>query len=145
MSGSPPPPSIGLRHVALNVADVARAEAFYAGVLGFSVEWRPDIDNVYLRLGLDNLALHKFAPAPENSVADAEAFHERRGQHLAHLGIVVKRPDEVDAWAQHLASHGVRILAAPKTHRDGARSLYCADPDGNAVQILYHPPISDAS
>jgi hypothetical protein len=34
------------------------------------------------------------------------------------------------------------MLAEPRTHRDGARSFYCQDPDGNAVQILYHPPIS---
>ena len=29
------------------------------------------------------------------------------------------------------------LLQAPKTHRDGARSLYCADPDGNTVQFIY--------
>ena len=31
----------------------------------------------------------------------------------------------------------------PKTHRDGARSFYCADPDGNVVQMIFHPPISN--
>jgi catechol 2,3-dioxygenase-like lactoylglutathione lyase family enzyme len=134
------PAAIGLRHVALAVADVARAEAFYTGVLGFRVEWRPDPDNVYLRLGADNLALHAHTPRDAD---DARAFAERRGQHLAHLGIVVKRPADVDEWAAHLRAHAVPIVAEPRTHRDGARSLYCRDPDGNEVQILYHPPISD--
>ena len=32
--------------------------------------------------------------------------------------------------------------AKPKTHRDGARSCYFSDPDGNHVQIIHHPPIS---
>ncbi len=128
--------------MALNVADVARAEAFYCGVLGFAVEWRPDPDNLYLRLHGDNLALHTFKPRDED---DARAFRESRGQRLGHLGIVVRRMEDVDAWAAHLDQHGVTILAAPRTHRDGARSLYCADPDGNAVQILYHPPISDGA
>ncbi|HEY7953803.1 MAG TPA: VOC family protein, partial [Polyangia bacterium] len=139
------PPAIGLRHLALAVDDIARAEAFYAGVLGFAVEWRPDPDNVYLRLGGDNLALHRYQPPPDRARAeeDLRAFRERRGQHLAHLGIVVKRPDEVDAWAAHLRANGIALLAEPRTHRDGARSLYCADPDGNQVQILYHPPISE--
>jgi catechol 2,3-dioxygenase-like lactoylglutathione lyase family enzyme len=132
------PPVIGLCHLALNVADVARAEAFYVGVLGFAVEWRPDPENVYLRLGADNLAIHR-AAAP-----DEPAFAQNRGQRLAHLGIVVPRPDDVDAWADHLRRHGTAILAEPRTHRDGARSLYTADPEGNVVQILYHPPISDA-
>jgi catechol 2,3-dioxygenase-like lactoylglutathione lyase family enzyme len=136
------PSAIGLRHVALAVADVARAEAFYGGVIGFRVEWRPDVDNVYMRLGDDNLALHRFAPKSDD---DARAFAAAHGQRLAHLGIVVKRPADVDEWAAHLRAHGVPMLAEPRTHRDGARSLYCADPDGNAVQILYHPPISDAA
>jgi catechol 2,3-dioxygenase-like lactoylglutathione lyase family enzyme len=139
------PPAIGLRHVALAVADVARAEAFYCGVLGFRVEWRPDLDNLYLRLGADNLALHRYHPpkGAADPIEDTRAFNERRGQHLAHLGVVVKQPADVDAWAAHLRAHGVHLTAEPRTHRDGARSLYCADPDGNEVQILYHPPISD--
>jgi catechol 2,3-dioxygenase-like lactoylglutathione lyase family enzyme len=136
------PPAIGLRHLALNVADVARAEAFYVGLLGFRVEWRPDPDNLYLRLGDDNLALHRFVARDAD---DARAFEGARGQRLAHLGILVARPDDVDVWAAHLHGHNVPFLAEPRTHRDGARSFYCQDPDGNAVQILYHPPISDGA
>lgn len=139
-----PPGAIGLRHLALNVADVARAEAFYAGVLGFRVEWRPDADNLYLRLGDDNLALHRYVAPTGDDGGDQRAFDQRRGQHLAHLGIVVARPDDVDAWAAHMRAHGVKLSAEPRTHRDGARSFYCRDPDENDVQILYHPPISDA-
>jgi catechol 2,3-dioxygenase-like lactoylglutathione lyase family enzyme len=137
----PSPSAIGLRHLALNVADVARAEHFYVELLGFVVEWRPDADNLYLRLGDDNLALHRHAARNDE---DQRAFAGRLGQHLAHLGIVVPRPDDVDAWAAHLSARGVALSAGPRTHRDGARSFYCEDPDGNAVQILYHPPISDA-
>jgi catechol 2,3-dioxygenase-like lactoylglutathione lyase family enzyme len=137
------PPVIGLRHVALTVGDVARAEDFYTRVLGFAVEWRPDAENVYLRLGDDNLALHRYHAPAGDPGEDHDAFTARRGQHLAHLGLVVPRPDDVDAWAAHLRAHQTPLLAEPRTHRDGARSLYCTDPDGNAVQILYHPPISD--
>ena len=36
----------------------------------------------------------------------------------------------------------MRIKNEPRTHRDGARSFYCLDPDGNVVQMIYHPPIS---
>jgi catechol 2,3-dioxygenase-like lactoylglutathione lyase family enzyme len=140
------PRAIGLRHLALNVADVARAEAFYVGVLGFTVEWRPDPDNLYLRYARDSLAIHKYEPArPGDASADERAFRERQGQHLAHLGIVLQTRQDVDAWAAHVRAHNVKILAEPRTHRDGARSFYCADPDGNAVQVLYHPPISDGS
>ena len=137
------PSAIGLRHLALNGADVARAEAFYVGLLGFAVEWRPDADNLYLRLGDDNLALHRYVAQAREGAAGQHAFDERLGQHLAHIGIVVALPDDVDAWATHLRARGVKLLAEPRTHRDGARSFYCQDPDENAVQILYHPPISN--
>ena len=136
---SPLPRALGLRHVALQVADVARAEAFYVGVLGFAVEWRPDPDNVYLRYGQDSLALHTFVARDDD---DGRAHAERRGQHLGHLGLVLARLEDVDAWAAHVRGHDVPILAEVRTHRDGARSFYCADPDGNAVQIMYYPPIT---
>ena len=53
------PPQAGLRHVALNVADLGRMERFYRDVMGYEVEWRPDAENVYLCSGNDNLALHR--------------------------------------------------------------------------------------
>jgi catechol 2,3-dioxygenase-like lactoylglutathione lyase family enzyme len=142
------PGALGLRHVALTVADLEACERFYVDALGFVVEWRPDPDNLYLRLAGDNLALHRYQPPTgarepaENDGSDEAAFRGRRGQHLAHFGILVKRPEEVDAWAAHLRAHGI-AAPEPRTHRDGARSFYVADPDGNAIQFLYHPPISD--
>ena len=48
----------------------------------------------------------------------------------------------VDEWAAYLEGNGVALDMRPKTHRDGARSCYFRDPDGNRVQIIHHPPIS---
>jgi catechol 2,3-dioxygenase-like lactoylglutathione lyase family enzyme len=123
---------LGLRHVALWVRDFAACERFYCELLGMRVEWRPDPDNVYLTGGPDNLALHR---------ATGE-FAPREAQHLDHIGFILADMAAVDAWCAHLKSHGVRIVKEPKTHRDGARSFYCLDPDGNTVQLIYHPPIS---
>jgi catechol-2,3-dioxygenase len=125
-----PPAKAHLWHVALNVTDVACMERFYADVLGFATEWKPDADNVYMTSGKDNLALHL-----------GEKVGETR---LAHLGLVVSRAEDVDAWAEWLRRAGVVLLAEPRTHRDGARSLYLRDPEGNVIQILHHPPISPA-
>lgn len=108
---------------------------FYTQVLGFAVEWEPDSDNVYLTSGADNLALHRGA-AGDDPPARAG------GGALDHLGLVVGRAADVDAWADYLAGQGIALDAAPRTHRDGARSLYVSDPDGNRVQIIHHPPIS---
>jgi catechol 2,3-dioxygenase-like lactoylglutathione lyase family enzyme len=133
------PTHAGLRHLALNARDLDAMKRFYVDLLGFAVEWEPDPDNVYLSSGIDNLALHR-ASDPS---ADAVGADLRVGPGaLDHLGLIVRHADEVDQWAAFLESKGVTLKARPKTHRDGARSLYFQDPDGNSVQIIHHPPIS---
>jgi catechol 2,3-dioxygenase-like lactoylglutathione lyase family enzyme len=125
------PAHAGLRHLALNVRDLAAMKRFYVDLLGFAVEWEPDPDNVYLSSGTDNLALHRAA----NSAREPGA--------LDHLGLIVRAADDVDRWAGFLEGRGVTLDARPTTHRDGARSCYFSDPDGNHVQIIHHPPISE--
>jgi len=120
----------GMRHVALWVNNFVECEKFYVDLIGMQVEWRPDEDNLYLCSGCDNVALHR-------SDKDMSA-----AQHLDHIGFVLNKIEDVDDWFEFLKSHDVVMFKEPKTHRDGARSFYCADPDGNAVQMIYHPPIS---
>ncbi|HKQ30466.1 MAG TPA: VOC family protein [Burkholderiales bacterium] len=122
----------GLRHLALSVKDLEGCERFYVGLLGMRVEWRPDADNLYLTSGTDNLALHR---AKSALVAD--------DQRLDHFGFILREAHYVDEWHDYLKTNGVGITHAPKTHRDGARSFYCRDPDGNLVQFIHHPPIAN--
>ena len=128
------PDHLGMRHVALFVQDLAACERFYVDLLGMEVEWRPDPDNVYLCSGCDNLALHR-APVQTSG-------HE---QKLDHIGFIVHEPEGVDRWFEFFQANGVRMRNAPRTHRDGARSFYCYDPDDTVIQIIYHPPISGLS
>ena len=131
------PSHAGLRHLALGVRRLEAMKRFYIDVLGFEVEWEPDADNVYLSSGIDNLALHRStSPTPGGSTG------EGRGSALDHLGLVVRSPADVDGWAAFLESRGLILDAGPRTHRDGARSCYFSDPDGNRIQIIHHPPIS---
>ena len=104
-------------------------KAFYVDILGFAVEWEPDPQNLYLTSGLDNLALHEVPGT----------FH---AGSLDHLGIIVKTPQDVDEWASYLESKNINLVMQPKTHRDGARSIYLKDPEENVIQIIFHPPIS---
>ncbi len=126
-----PAPTAGLRHVALFVPDLAACEHFYVELLGMQVEWRPDADNVFLTSGNDNLALHRGG-------RDLGA-----AQRLDHIGFILRTPEDVDAWFAFLSAAGVTMKSEPRTHRDGARSFYCLDPAGTAVQMIYHPPIVD--
>jgi len=121
------PGMLGIRHVALYVADLAAAERFWVDVMGYAVEWRPDPDNVYLHGARDNLALHRQA-VPE-------------GGRLDHIGIAVAAEMDVDAWAAYLESNGVALKTQPKTHRDGSRSIYFHGPEGLLIQIIHHSPM----
>ena len=78
-------------------------------LLGFSVEWEPDADNVYLSSGIDNLALHRTKSASGSSGSSP----------LDHLGVIVRDAADVDRWAAFLESRfGVRqarYRGLPKT------------------------------
>lgn len=132
-----PPPTRGIRHVALLCADMGRMERFYCNVLGYAVEWRPSPTELYLTRGEDNLALHALA-APRSPALGSAGTESR----LDHIGLLMSRPEDVDAWAAYLTDEGVKLDTVPRTHRDGARSFYARDPEGNRLQFLYHPPIS---
>ena len=125
------PSHLGLRHLALFVREFESTKRFYVDLLGFEIEWEPDADNVYLTSGTDNLALHR---APTDRPQGESA--------LDHFGLIVRRADDVDAWASFLEERGAEIVNVARTHRDGARSCYVRDPDGNVLQIIHHPPIS---
>lgn len=145
------PTHAGLRHLALNARDLAAMKQFYVDVLGFAVEWEPDADNIYLSSGIDNLALHRaggHAGPPLDSDDMSTGTHDAAAGlgvgagALDHIGLIVRAADDVDRWAAFLESRGIALDAKPKTHRDGARSCYFKDPDGNSVQVIHHPPIS---
>jgi catechol 2,3-dioxygenase-like lactoylglutathione lyase family enzyme len=131
MTPSPAIPTRGLRHLALNVSDVSAAVAFYSSLFGMRIVWQPDADNAYLSSGCDNLALHR---------ADPHVLQD--GQRLDHFGFIVTSPQDVDRAADTLAAQHIPVRQVPRTHRDGSRSLYFADPDGNVIQILYEPTLS---
>jgi len=124
-----PPPTLGLHHVALNVTDLIACQHFYVELLGMVVEWQPDEHNVYLTSGTDNLALHQTTQPITGA------------QHLDHIGFIMPSPEAVDQWYQFLQTQNVPMKTAPQTHRDGAHSFYCQDPDGNTIQFIYHPPL----
>lgn len=133
MSGRPST-GYGMRHVALYVRDLKASLKFYTELMGMEIEWEPDDQNIYLTSGSDNLALHQ---------ADASIPRNEAAQRLDHIGFFTETEEDVDQWFEWLSSHNVKMRTEPRTHRDGARSFYCYDPDGTVVQIIHHPPISD--
>ena len=126
--------TLGMRHVALNVKNAQASKDFYCKVLKMQVEWEPDPKSVYVTSeGRDNIALHQ-ADAPLNKPSS-----------LNHIGFFVQTLDEVDQWYAHIQSCGAKIVKEIKTHRDGARSFYFEDIDGNVIQLLYHIPVAKSA
>ena len=132
MNNTRPKATSGLRHVAFFCDDLAKCLSFYKNIIGMHIEWQPDADNIYLSSGSDNLALHKAS----------SSFVAGEHQYLDHIGFILATPELVDQWHEFMQTSGVKIKNQPRTHRDGARSFYCYDPDGRTVQMIYHPPIS---
>ena len=132
VKGLHPPKQGGMHHVALRVKDLTAMEFFYINLMGMTIEWRPDKDNVYLTSGNDNIALHVIP----------ERLAEAQQQSLDHIGFIIPKIDDVSIWYMFLLKNEVMMKTKPRTHRDGARSFYCYDPDGNTIQIMYYPPIS---
>jgi catechol 2,3-dioxygenase-like lactoylglutathione lyase family enzyme len=122
----------GLRHLALLVPNLEACERFYVDLLGMQVLRRAHEDLVYLTLGNDNLSLGRMR---DDAVPSGT-------QMMDHFGFIVDSAEELDAWHDYLLEQGVTIKSAPHDHSDGARSFYCLDPAGNAVQPLYHPAVS---
>lgn len=128
-----PEPTTGLRHLAIFVKKLEECVKFYTQLLGMNIEWQPDEDNVYLTSGNDNLALHR---------AGGD-FKADKAQRLDHLGFIINTKEQVDVWYDYLRNNQINLRSVPKDHRDGARSFYCEDPDGNIVQMIYHPPLAN--
>ncbi|MGE3303400.1 MAG: VOC family protein [Hyphomonadaceae bacterium] len=120
--------------ITLGVADMARARAFYEGVLG----WRPAmaVDEVaFYQLPGFALALHPRAMLAADALVDDDSGGGFAGFTLA---INQRSTAEVDALAAALAAAGARILKTPRATAWGGYHFYFADADGFAWEVAYN-------
>jgi hypothetical protein len=126
-----------VHHLAVVVADLARAERFYAGVLGLPVlrRWEDAEGNprsVWLALGEGAFLAVERAETPDG----ARRSDTAPGFHCMALGI---RPEERESWRARLAAQGFAV------ERESPYTLYTRDPDGNLVGLSHFPEIPGAS
>ncbi|MBF8261249.1 MAG: glyoxalase/bleomycin resistance protein/dioxygenase [candidate division NC10 bacterium] len=122
-------------HLSLRVSDLDASEKFYIEILGMRPVWRSEGEIAFLECGNDDLALIQI---PKEEV---QAFRQRAqsSQSLHHFGFRVRSKDGIDQLAEEMKARGIVIDDGPRDHRDGSRSFYFRDPDGNHVQILWDP------
>jgi hypothetical protein len=123
---------LSLHHLAITVVDLARAEGFYAGVLGLPIErrWADAAGaprSIWLGLGAGAfLAIERF-------VGDVDARPvDRAGWHCVALGIA---PDARTRWRARLAEAGFPV------ERESDFTLYVRDPEHNLVALSHYPEV----
>ncbi len=122
-------------HLSLRVSDLDVSEKFYTEVLGMRPVWRSEDEIAFLECGNDDLALIQI---PKEELHDFR-HRPQATQSLHHFGFRVRAKEEVDRLAQEVRDRGIAIDDGPRDHRDGSRSFYFKDPDGNYIQILWDP------
>lgn len=127
---TPAPPIEAVVETALYAADLAAAEAFYAGVLGLPVIGREGERHVFFRVGPASVLL-VFDPAATLRGGGLPSHGSSGPGHLA-LGI---RPETLDVWRRHLAANGIAVEHEQDWPR-GGHSLYFRDPAGNSVEFV---------
>lgn len=138
MTSKTPFRPLGLDHVVLRVADVARSKAFYCDVLGARVE------KVQEAIGLHQLragtALIDLVNIEGELGRKGGAGPGAEGRNMDHLCLRIEPFDEA-AIRAHLAEHGV--APGEVVSRYGAEgqgpSMYIVDPDGNSVELKGPP------
>jgi catechol 2,3-dioxygenase-like lactoylglutathione lyase family enzyme len=115
----------GINQITLRVNDVRLSEDFYAGILGFRVDYRAGANISYLRLNSDLLVLVK---AETPGTADA------RDIRVDHFGFRLASDAEVDQAAVYLDDRGAHLVTRPAHRREG-RAFFVMDPDGNLIEF----------
>ncbi len=152
---SPPPSRIRrIQHVGLKVHDIEDAIAFYRDIMGFRVSDRYNPgDNPYgphaicfMRSGSlhHEISLVHFSKESRLQPRPEMMLNPEVGLH--HVAFEVGSKEELEAWAEYIRSHGIKIVAEPVVHSptnpegDGTlgenRAFYFQDPSGHGIEIF---------
>jgi catechol 2,3-dioxygenase-like lactoylglutathione lyase family enzyme len=131
---------IRLLETALYVADLNRSCDFYERVLGLRPEVEANADKENLKSfrplqipGGQVLLLFPKGFATTTAILPGGTIPSHDGNGQLHLAFAISAA-EIDAWRDHLESHGVLIEGEMDWPRGGT-SLYFRDPDGHLVEL----------
>ncbi|MBB6305933.1 VOC family protein [Xanthobacter tagetidis] len=135
MSGTAPdaaPPLGGVLETGLYVDDLARAAAFYEGVMGL----RPMLSDerfIAYPLGGTVLLLFKRGSTLQTVTMPFGSIPPHDGAGRLHFAFAAAEAD-IPRWRAHLAAHNVAVESEARWPKGGT-SLYFRDPDGNLAEI----------
>lgn len=113
--------------MSLTVSDLVRAKDFYSRILCLPEILRPDFDfpGAWYGIGLQQLHL---IVLPESQTIRQERYVSSREGHFA---LRVENYQDTLNW---LKKNGVEVLEKPNS-KSGFAQIFCADPDGNLIEL----------
>ncbi len=130
------PVRLGIGHVHLKVADLARAEAFYREVIGLEVTQRYGAQAVFLSAGgyHHHVGLNTWesrgGPWPASNATG-----------LYHVAFLYPTRVELAEAIRRVLRHGVRLEGA--ADHGVSLAAYLRDPDGNGIELYWDRPASE--
>jgi len=123
----------GILETALYVDDMARARAFYEGVLGLTPIFEDKRLTAYGVAARSVLLLFRRGGSTQTVTMPGGTIPGHDGAGPLHIAFATGK-DEEAAWRQQLAEHGVAIEGETTWSR-GGRSIYFRDPDGHLLEL----------
>lgn len=117
----------------LYVGDMARARAFYEGVMGLEPMMQDSRLTAYPVGAGSVLLLFLQGSTGEPAATPGGVIPPHEGSGRLHYAFAIS-VDALQYWRDELSRHGVDIESEVSWPR-GGRSLYFRDPDGNLVEL----------
>ncbi len=125
------PPLLHIHETCLYAADLAAMERFYTQVLGLRKVSEMSPRGMTLRVNAQSVLLI-FNPVLTKEPHPQVPPHGATGP--GHCAFSID-PRDLDAWRNHLSTHGVSI-EKKTTWETGATSLYFRDPANNSIELI---------
>ena len=123
----------GILETALYTDDMARARAFYEGVLQLEPIFQDNRLTAYAVAGRDVLLIFRRGSATQTATIPGGTIPGHDGAGPLHVAFAIGK-DELAHWERHLAARGVAIEGATDWSR-GGRSIYFRDPGGHLLEL----------
>lgn len=126
ISGQERPPTAAGQVTFLYFNDLAKADAFYGGILGLEKEF-----------DLEWVTIYKLSPTSSVGLVNATGGAHRPSADKPVMVSMVVSEKDVDAWWKYLKAKGVDVGDAPSAEGDGAvKAFGFKDPEGYSLEVF---------
>lgn len=117
----------GLHHVSLNVTNLERSKEFYGGVLGLRELERPNFGFPGAWYEVGSQQVHLIVLPSSQTIRTNKSLSSRE----AHFALRVENYFETLDW---LKKNKIELLDKFNS-KSGFAQIFCADPDGNLIEL----------